>query len=140
MSETMKYPGVGTGVYIRKDGKVLFGRRRNGAKGEGLWCAPGGKLEMFEGWEANCIRETKEECGLDIENLRLMTVTDDPSPEYGTHFITLHFVADWAGGEPEDDPSEKVGEWGWYAWNQLPQRLFHPTRNFLKTGYNPLNF
>lgn len=139
MSEPMQYPGVGTGVYIRKDGKILFGRRR-GKHGAGTWCPPGGKVEMGEHWEANCVRETLEEAGIEIENLRFITMTNDVIPEYGTHFVTLHFAADWKAGESVDRPEESVGEWEWYAWEELPEPLFTPARNFLKTGYNPVHF
>ena len=132
----MKHPGVGTGVYIRNDGKVLFGKRR-GKSGTGMWCPPGGKLEMYEEWIDNCVRETKEECGIEIQNIHLMATTNDATPQWGTHFLTLHFVADWKSGIPGDVEPEKIGDWGWYAWENLPEPLFLPTRNFIDSGYNP---
>jgi|SRR3989344_1743362 len=138
MSE-MQHPGVGTGVYIRKNGKILFGKRR-GKNGPGTWCPPGGKVEMYEKWIDNVIRETREECGMEIQNIRLMTITNDVTREWGTHFVTLHFAAHWLSGEPTDFKHESIGEWGWYTWNALPEPLFNPTRNFVESGYNPLNF
>ena len=41
------HPKIGVGVLIRKDGKVLFGKRK-GDHGNGTWCPPGGHLEKFE--------------------------------------------------------------------------------------------
>ena len=133
--EPMKYPGVGTGVYIRKNGKVLMGKRLKG-DGKDMWCPPGGKVEMYETWEENCRRETREECGLEIENIKFLAATNDSTPQWGTHFVTLHFVADWKSGEPVDEPG-KMSDWHWVSWEQLPEPLFFPARNFVDSGYNP---
>ena len=47
-ADTMKkFPRVGIGVIIRKDNKILLGKRKN-AHGEGSWCFPGGHLEFNE--------------------------------------------------------------------------------------------
>jgi 8-oxo-dGTP diphosphatase len=134
----MERPGVGTGVYIRKDGKILMGKRR-GKHGYGMFCPPGGKVEMNEEWEETCRREAMEEAGVEFENFRFVAVTNDITPEWQTHFITLHFVADWKRGNPRDNPEESIGEWDWYDWENLPDPLFHPARNFVNNGYNPLN-
>lgn len=132
-------PKIGTGVYILKDGKYLFGKRR-GANGAGYWCAPGGHLEMNETWDDNAKRESMEEAGIEIANVRFITATNDINDEDGKHYVTLHFAADWLSGDPSDTEPEKIGDWGWYSWNELPDPMFLPTRNFLKNGYNPLKF
>lgn len=134
----MTRPGVGTGVWIRKDGKVLVGKRQ-GTHGAGTWGAAGGKVEMNEELIANCLREVKEESGLVVENVKFMTFTNDIVPEWGTHYLTLHFAADWVSGEPVEEPGG-MGDWGWYSWDELPEPLFPSARNFVETGYNPLNF
>lgn len=132
-------PKVGTGVWIVKDGKVLLGKRYAGTQA-GTWCTPGGKLEMFEDIATCTEREVKEECGLSIKNIRFITVTNDIYHEVGKHFVTFVYVAEWAGGEPQTLEPDKIGEWGWYAWENLPEPLLLSTRNFIKSGYNPLNF
>ena len=139
MSSNSERPKIGTGIYIRKDGKVLFGKRR-GSNGAGYWCAPGGHIEMNETWEENARRETMEEADVEIENVRFMTATNDINNEDGKHYVTLHFVADWKSGMPGDVEPEKIGDWGWYVWEELPKPLFLPSRNFVESGYNPLNF
>jgi 8-oxo-dGTP diphosphatase len=138
MSEPMTRPGVGTGVYIRKDGKILMGMRRN-THGEGTWCAPGGKVELYEEWHDHCKREVLEEAGIEITNIRLMTATNDITAEWGTHYITLHFVADWVSGEPRDEEGKMI-EWQWFEWHRLPQPLFPPSQHFADHGINPLEF
>lgn len=139
MSEPTSRPRVGTGIWIRKEGKVLLGKRK-GKRGPDTWCPPGGKLEMFEDPLVCATREAREECGLEVENVRFITITNDVYQEYGEHWITAVFVADWKSGEPEVLEPDKLTEWGWYDWDMLPQPLLRSTSNFLKTGYNPLNF
>lgn len=133
------YPRVGVGVWIRKDNKILLGKRR-GTYAQGTWCPPGGKLDMYENPLDCAKRETKEETGIEIQNVRFMTVTNDITREYGTHYITLAFVADWKSGEPATVEPDKIGDWEWFAWNSLPEPLFIPFANFVALGINPLEF
>ncbi len=132
----MDRPGVGVGVYIRKGGKILLGLRKGGT-GAGMWCPPGGKLGMYEEWEDCARRETLEEVGIEIEGARLMTVTNDPSRDVGTHYITLHFSAEPKSGTARLMEPDKFEKWEWFEWGKLPEPLFWPIRNFVKTGYNP---
>jgi len=104
-----------------------------------MWCPPGGKLELWEEWEDHVRRETREECGLEIKHVRFMTLTNDMSPEFGTHFVTMCYVADWESGEPREEPGKHV-DWQWRELGDLPQPLFWPTANFVKKGINPLEF
>ena len=53
---------VGVGVYIRKEDKILMGKRI-GAHGNSTWCPPGGHLEYGEEIEFCAIREVEEETG-----------------------------------------------------------------------------
>ncbi len=137
MSEETQRPKVGLGVYIRKDGKILLGKRKN-THGAGTWSAPGGHLEMNETWEECAKRETLEETGLEIENVRFMTATNDVFPDVGKHYITLAMAADWKSGEPQNREPEKCEGWDWFAWDELPEPLTIYFANFIKTGYNPL--
>ena len=132
----MGYPGVGIGVYVLKGDKVLMGLRKGGYQA-GTWCAPGGKLEMYEDWKECAIRETREECGVEIENLRFIGITNDRDSSTGSHYITVAFVADLKSGEASLTEPDKFEKWGWFAWDALPEPLFLSTRNFIESGYNP---
>jgi ADP-ribose pyrophosphatase YjhB (NUDIX family) len=64
-------PKVGLGVLIFKEGKVLLGKRKHAdGLGDGEYAGTGGHLEYMESIEACAKRETLEECGLEIENVR----------------------------------------------------------------------
>lgn len=129
-------PQVGIGVIIIKDGKVLLGQRKN-AHGEGSWCPPGGHLEFGETWQECVERETKEETGLKIKNIRFGMTTNDIFPKEKKHYITIHMLVDYDSGEAKVMEPDKCERWEWFAWNELPRPLFIPTQNLLKKGYNP---
>jgi len=110
-----QYPLVGNAVWIKKDDKVLLAIRSHAKRaGGGTWHPPGGHLEMFETIEECAVRETKEEAGIEVSNLRLMTIDEDPYREAGTHYITFHYAADWLSGEPQNNEQES-GEWSWFS-------------------------
>ncbi len=129
-------PKVGMGILIRKNNKVLF-LKRVGAHGQGTWCPPGGHLEFGESFEQCARRETLEESGVEIKNIKFVTVTNDIHESEGKHYITLIMVSDWSFGEPKIMEPDKCVEIGWFDWNNLPQPLFLPIQNLLKQGYNP---
>jgi 8-oxo-dGTP diphosphatase len=135
---TQQYPLVGNAVWIRKDGKVMLAKRSVQKKaGAGTWCPTGGHLEMFETLEECAVRETLEESGVEIANIRLINFMEDPAPEFGTHYLTFHYVADWKSGEPRPQEGESE-EWDWFEWNSLPSPLFRPVQFFVDLGINPL--
>ncbi len=128
-------PLIGTGVLIFKDGKILLGKRLSNA-GKGTWCPPGGKLEMNELVQDCARREAKEETGVTVGNLKFITFTDEIEREVGKHFVTLHFESEWVSGEPTPEP-DKFEEWRWFDWDTLPDPLFLPFANLIKSGYKP---
>jgi len=134
----MKIVQVAVAVIIIKDGKVLLGKRR-GAHGEGTWAFPGGHLEYFEDLESCAKREVLEETGLRIKNLRMVGITNDIFKEEDKHYITIYFVAEPETGEPEVKEPDKCEAWEWFEWDKLPEPLFLPIRNLLKTDFNPFS-
>ena len=131
----MERPKVGTGVWVRKNGRVLLGTRE-GAVGNGTWCPPGGHLEMNETMIDCAIRETKEESGIEIANVRFLTALDNIWEAHSSHSVVLFFVADWSAGEPVPQEGE-MHSWQWFEWGKLPSPLFRPTELFLDLGINP---
>src|SRR3989344_4729351 len=128
-------PKVGIGVMILKGGKALLGKRI-GSHGEGEYAFPGGHLEHMESFEDCARRETLEECGLGITNIRfqfLANLTVWAPKHYGHIGIT----ADWKSGEPKLLEPEKCEGWGWYDISDPPSPLFEAGRLHIesyKTG------
>lgn len=125
-----KRPRVGVGVVILKDKKVLLGKRK-GEHGEGMWCPPGGHLEYSENVFDCAKRETLEEAGIQITNLRAGPYTNENTLPYEKHYVTLFVIADYKSGEPRVMELDKCAEWGWFEWDNLPKPLFYAMQNFV---------
>ena len=135
MSET-KRPKIGVGVIVVKDDKVLLGKRK-GSHGEATWSFPGGHLEYGEAIEECAKRETKEEAGIEVKNIRVSTFTNDVFEDENKHYVTLYVISDYNLGKVKVCEPEKCEEWGWFSWSSLPNPLFLPVENLLKQNFNP---
>ena len=60
-----RWPRVGVGVMIVREGKVLIGKRK-GSHGAGQYALPGGKLEWRETWADCARREVLEETAISL--------------------------------------------------------------------------
>jgi 8-oxo-dGTP diphosphatase len=127
---------AGIGVIVKKDGKVLLGKRLN-SHGAGTWSFPGGHLEVNETWEECAEREVLEEANIKISNLKFADVTNDIFIEEKKHYITIFMVSDYNSGTLRINEPDKCEEWAWFRWNDLPESLFLPIQNLLKHGYSP---
>ncbi|KAL8152209.1 hypothetical protein V2J09_009969 [Rumex salicifolius] len=134
-------PRVAVAVFLLKDGKeVLLGRRRSSI-GASTFALPGGRLEFGESFEECAIREVKEETGLEIERIELLTVTDNIISDSAepSHFVTILMRAVICEGEqiPMNMEPDKCDGWHWYAWDNLPTPLFRPLEKIVQSGFNP---
>ena len=113
---------VGVGVMILKEGKILLAQRK-GSHGAGKYAFPGGHLEHGESFADCAIRETREEAGIEITNVRFQFVANliHYLPKHYTH---IGMIADWKAGEPQVLEPEKSESWGWYALDAVPSPLF----------------
>jgi len=131
-------PRVGVGVIVlNNSGQILLGERI-GSHGANTWCSPGGHLEFGESVEECARRETLEECGLELKNIRLGPYTNDYFMDENKHYVTAFVIAESAGGAPQICEPEKCLQWKWFDWNQQPSPLFLPNKNLFLSGFNPL--
>lgn len=124
-----RHVGVGVGVLVVRDGRVLLGRRR-GAHGAGTWSPPGGKLEWGETFEQAAQRELQEEAGLDLGPTTPGPTTNDVFDE-GDHYVTVFVIARETRGEPVNAEPHKCEDWQWFAWSELPAPLFAPMKSLV---------
>lgn len=122
MQDQVRAPRVGIGVMIFKDGKVLLGKRQ-GSHGQGEWAFPGGHLQWMESFEQCARRETREECSIEIDNVRFQFLAN--LKKYAPkHYAHIGLIADWKNGEPAVCEPDKCERWGWFDINALPVPLF----------------
>lgn len=130
------FPRVGIGVCVRHEGKVLF-IKRSGVSGDGMWCFPGGHLDMYEEIEDGARREVREEVGLEITEPKFIALTNTHNKDIGKHYVTLFYLADVISGEARNMEPNKCSQVDWFSWSALPEPLFWPTRKLVDSGYNP---
>jgi 8-oxo-dGTP diphosphatase len=120
------YTKVGIGVMIFKNNKILLGKRKN-SHGSGEYAFPGGHLEYMEGFSDCAIREVKEECGIEITNIRFQLLANVTiyAPK---HYVHITLAADWQQGKPQILEPDKCEQWNWYPLFNLPSPLFEMTK------------
>lgn len=132
----MKRPKVGVGIIVRRNNKVLVGRRR-GEHGNNTWGFPGGHLEFMEEIEECVAREVSEEASILVNNIQFAALTNDLFKKSHKHYITIYMVCDYHLGKVKNVEPEKSSEWKWFKWDELPKPLFLPITNLLAQGYDP---
>jgi 8-oxo-dGTP diphosphatase len=121
--------GVGVGVIVIRDDRVLMVQRRH--RGAGTWSFPGGYLDFGETPESCAIRETREETGLAIADPVFLAITNDLIDDE-RHNVTLWFEAKKSEGEARVHTPEELLAVEWFAWAALPAPLFVSTGNFVR--------
>ena|SRR3989344_1310798 len=137
MTEEIKKPGVGFGVMILKDNKLLLGKRHPDPEkassllhGEGTWTMPGGKLHFGESFEQGAIREVNEETGLDVISSKVISISNDIVSD--AHFVTIGLLCSKFKGQPRVMEPDEITKWQWFPINQLPKPIFPPSEKVLK--------
>ncbi len=125
-TDAAQRPWVGIGVTLLRGDSVLLGRRR-GSHGAGEFSTPGGHLDPMESFEACARRETREECGLELRDVRFQFVAN--VTRYAPrHYVHVGLLAEAPEGEPLVREPDKCEGWAFYPLEALPEPLFEMTR------------
>ncbi len=129
--------GSGVGILVLHEGKVLLGRKHHDNAvsgsvlgGENTWSLPGGKIEFHEQFEEAALRELKEEAGISVEKVRVISVNNDRTSD--KHFLTVGLLGEGVIGEPQVMEPDKIVEWKWFSLNALPDNLYMPSEKLIK--------
>lgn len=121
---------LGVGVVVTDArGRVLLGLHPTGA-----WELPGGKVDPGESIEEAAVRELAEETTLmatgDVEVIGLLldTLTSTALTRMTAVAVVRAFKGTPAVAEPD-----KIRRWEWTSPDRLPQPLFTPSAQALKT-------
>lgn len=111
-------PKVDTRAVVVRDGRVLLAREA----ADGLWTLPGGWADPGESPSQNCVREVREETGLEVRAVRLLAVYDRElrghQPSYLFHVYKLFVHCEITGGRLS--PSEETPEVAFFDPAALP--------------------
>lgn len=130
-------PGVGVGVMIIKENKILLGLRSpdkikasSELQGQGTWTMPGGKVELMEKLVDAAKRELEEETSLKATKLDFLCISDDMTDT--AHYVTVGFIARNYTGEVKAMEPETILEWRWFDLNDLPNNLYKPSQKCIE--------
>lgn len=96
---------------IERQGRVLLTRRSTRTSRPGQWCLPGGGIHAGETAAAACVREVREEVGLQAQVIRPLLVEDDQ------HFFLCEAVEG-----PIQLKANEVQEYAWVAPSRLREQ------------------
>lgn len=115
------HPLVGVGGVVIHRGRVLL-IRRGGEPLKGEWSLPGGLVELGEELADAARRELKEETGLDVEPLEILTIFDRIFRHGGRvryHFVIVDFACRLKGGRLA--PASDVLDARWVRRQDIPK-------------------
>lgn len=127
-----KNPKTGVGILLFNNKNQLLMIKRNNKRAEGIgsWAPPGGYIGWGENFFDAAKRETKEEVGIKVDKLQLFSATSEILPTY--HSITIWVTARCNGAKVVPDNHE-VKEYQWCDIHNLPQPLFEPFKQLIRT-------
>ena len=109
-----QYPMIGVGALVLKEGRMLLVKRSQ-EPSKGKWSVPGGRLELGETISEAVKREVLEECGVQIEIVRILNVMDnilrDDDGRIRYHFVLIDLLANYLSGEPEAQSDAEECRW-----------------------------
>ena len=130
MKEELK---LGVGVLIEKNGKILLGKRCEGWA-DGTWTLIGGKLKPGESFIEGAKREAKEETGLEINDLELITKNKDDIN--GITYITFGLKPKIVKGRPKAMEPNQIERWEWFDHKKLPKPMYVPSKKMIEQYYS----
>ncbi len=101
-------------VIIRK-GRVLL-EKRDSSPFRGKWCLPGGQLEEDETIEETCVREVREETGMEVKISKTFGVYSTPGRDPRGISMSAVFLCKVIGGELS--ASKESSDLKWFSKEQ----------------------
>ncbi len=99
--------------------RVLLTRRTD----NGRWCLPGGRMDPGESVAETCVREVREETGLEVEVVRLIGIYSSPDVLVAyadgnrRQIVAAHFLVRVLGGSL--GLSDETTEYGYFSRAEL---------------------
>ncbi|MBP3708133.1 MAG: NUDIX domain-containing protein [Clostridia bacterium] len=122
-------------IYDKEKG-ILFEKRSD----NGMWCVPGGAIELGESLEQALAREVKEETSLDISNPKLFDVAANvhmiyPNKDEVYYTDVVYEVNEYTGTLKYDEESTELK---WFKINELPESIMPTQIEYIRKFVNML--
>ncbi len=114
-------------ILFNKKREILLVKRGEEPK-KGMWALPGGFMEVRETVEDAVIRETEEETGLKMEDIKLLDVATEDSKRYTTVLLVSFFSDKFSGEMAPGDDSVEVK---FFYFKNIPEIAFSSHRRFI---------
>lgn len=102
------------------------------------WSLPGGFLEYGETFDTACIREYKEDAGIDVELIQPLGIFDQGFTTYPngdqTQVICRLYLVKQVGGQPLETATAETLDLKYFPFDQLPPLLNQQTADMLAAG------
>lgn len=113
------------GIIYDKEKGILFEKRTD----NGMWCVPGGAMELGETAEEALRREIREETSLEVQNPRFFKVRENvhmvyPNGDEVYYTDLVYIIEDYSGHLGMDDESSELK---WFPIQELPENIM-PTQ------------
>ncbi len=118
-------PKIDTRAVIFKDDKILLTHENNGT-----WSLPGGWCDVLESVGSNTIKEVKEETGLDVETIKIISVQDRNKhniPIYAYGVCKIFVQCNIIGGEFIENI--ETTEIKYFSLDEIPNNLAEEKTN-----------
>ncbi|NNF99582.1 MAG: NUDIX domain-containing protein [Desulfobacteraceae bacterium] len=119
-------------VVVDSDDRVLLVKRGVEPK-IGMWCLPGGFMELDETPENAAFRELSEETGLSAANAKLLGVTSMPNDQYHTVLMIGYLVTKYRGLPAAGDDATDLA---FFDSDDLPEVAFQSHKEFIEAYFN----
>lgn len=112
-------------IYLTDGRLVLVQRKRVPYKG--WWALPGGGVDVGETVEQACIREVREETGLEVQLQHLVGVFSAPDRDPRGHTVSIVYLATPCGGDLTAGSDAASVD----AFHKLPDKLAFDHRDII---------
>jgi len=108
-------------VLVLKEGKILLCKRSKKILEAGKWGLLGGFVERDETLQEAVKREVMEESGYQVQNIKLLTIRDNPDrPHEDRQNISFVFLAEAIDKIADHD--WEVEDLQWFDFDDLPEK------------------
>lgn len=118
-------PKIDTRAVVFKDNKILLTHENNGT-----WSLPGGWCDVLESVGSNTKKEVKEETGLDVETVKIISIQDrnkHNKPIYAYGVCKVFILCNITGGE--FTPNIETTEIKYFSLDEIPDNLAEEKTN-----------